>query len=158
MSRPSSPGSFDLAHSPRSPAAAAARRRAVEALAALPQVTIAVTEAAVAGPGLEIALVCDLRLASTEATFHFREVSEGLVPGASVTQRLPRLVGHSHAAELVLTAASVGAIGAQEIGLVHHAVPPAELQALVDKSSQTLRAARRSRYGSPRRRCGSAKE
>lgn len=79
------------------------------------------------GGGCELALACDLRIASTEARLGQPEITLGMMPGGGGTQRLPQLVGPGRAAELALTGETVDAERAAEIGLVLDAVPPAEL-------------------------------
>lgn len=77
--------------------------------------------------GLEIALACDLRIASENASFGLPEVTRGIIPGAGGTQRLPRLVGPERALDLILTGRRIDAREAERIGLVSRVVPLAEL-------------------------------
>ncbi len=79
------------------------------------------------GGGTEIALACDIRLASDRAVFGLPEVSLGLLPGWGGTQRAPRVLGPGVALELVLTGRRVAADEALRIGLVNRVVPHAEL-------------------------------
>src|SRR4051794_15248798 len=79
------------------------------------------------GGGLELALACQIRLAAMGAVLGLPEIKLGLIPGFGGTQRLPRLVGSSKAAEMILTGESVSAEEAFRIGLVSHVVPPHEL-------------------------------
>ncbi len=79
------------------------------------------------GGGCELALACDVRIASTTAKIGQPEITLGLMPGGGGTQRLPRLVGPGRAAELVLTGDPVSGERAAAIGLVLDAVPPEEL-------------------------------
>ena len=79
------------------------------------------------GGGCELALACHLRIASEEARFGQPEVGLGLIPGYGGTQRLPRVVGRGHAAELILTGAHIDAQRAYEIGLANRVVPADEL-------------------------------
>ena len=74
------------------------------------------------GGGTEIALACQLRLASEEAIFAQPEVKIGLVPGWGGTQRLPRIVGIGLANELIATGRRISAQEAKDIGLVNHIV------------------------------------
>lgn len=79
------------------------------------------------GGGCELAMACDIRIASTKAKFGQPEVSLGITPGFSGTQRLPRLVGLGKAKELIYTAAVIYADEAYRIGLVNKVVEPEEL-------------------------------
>jgi enoyl-CoA hydratase/carnithine racemase len=81
------------------------------------------------GPGLELALSCDIRLTVDKAKFGFPEVAGGLIPTGGGTQRLPRIVGRGKALEMILTAETVTAQEALEIGLVSRIVPGKELSA-----------------------------
>ena len=76
------------------------------------------------GGGLEIALACDIRIASEKARFGVPEVTLGLIPGWGATQRLPRMVSRCKAAELLLTGKPIDAQEAYRIGLVNIVVPP----------------------------------
>ncbi|EQD54116.1 Enoyl-CoA hydratase/isomerase, partial [mine drainage metagenome] len=79
------------------------------------------------GGGLELALACDLRLASTNATFGLPEVRWAIIPGQGGTQRLPRIVPPAIALEMLLTAQPIRAERAAAIGLVNHVYPPDQL-------------------------------
>jgi len=78
--------------------------------------------------GLEIALACDLRIASENATFGLPEVTHGIIPGAGGTQRLPRLIGPERALDLILSGRRIDAREAERIGLVAKIVPLAHLR------------------------------
>jgi enoyl-CoA hydratase/carnithine racemase len=88
---------------------------------------IAAVNGACLGGGLEIALSCDLRIASENATFGLPEVTLGLIPGWGGTQRLPRVIPLARAAELLLTGRPTNAQEAYRIGLVNKVVPLKEL-------------------------------
>jgi enoyl-CoA hydratase len=92
-------------------------------LALLPMPTIAAIEANALGGGLEIALACDIRVASENAKLGLPEVRLGVTPGAGGTQRLPRAVGVARAKELALTGRIIDAHEAERIGLVTRVVP-----------------------------------
>ncbi|MCF8000779.1 MAG: enoyl-CoA hydratase/isomerase family protein [Halanaerobiales bacterium] len=79
------------------------------------------------GGGMELTLACDLRIASTRARFGQPEVSLGLIPGFSGTQRLPRILGIGRAKELLFTGNIIDAEEAYEIGLVNKLVTPRDL-------------------------------
>lgn len=97
---------------------AARVQRVGDRIEALPQVTIALCELTALGGGLELALACDLRVASSRAKFGLPEVRLGLLPGAGGTQRLARLCGPSTALRMILAAEVVDAEAARQIGLV----------------------------------------
>ena len=92
-------------------------------LAALPMPTIAAIEANALGGGLELALACDIRVASESAKLGLPEVRLGVTPGAGGTQRLPRAIGMARAKELTLTGRIIDAHEAERIGLVSRVVP-----------------------------------
>ncbi|MEG0794916.1 MAG: short-chain-enoyl-CoA hydratase [Odoribacter sp.] len=79
------------------------------------------------GGGCELAMACDIRIASVKAKFGQPEVGLGIVPGFSGTQRLPRIVGLGKAKELIYTATVIPAEEAYRIGLVNKVVEPEEL-------------------------------
>jgi len=78
------------------------------------------------GGGLELALCCDMRVASEKAKMGLTETKLGVVPGAGGTQRLPRLIGPALAKQLIFTAGIISGAEAYRIGLVNAAVPPEE--------------------------------
>jgi enoyl-CoA hydratase len=75
------------------------------------------------GAGLELALACDIRIASDKARFGFPETSYGLIPGGGGTQRLPRIIGRGKATEMILTAGLIDAEEAYQAGLISSVVP-----------------------------------
>lgn len=75
------------------------------------------------GSGVEMALLCDLRVASEDAVFGMPEVALGMIPAAGGTQTLPRHIGPSRTLEMFLTGRRLSAREAQEWGLVHRVVP-----------------------------------
>lgn len=79
------------------------------------------------GGGLELALACDIRIASSAAIMGLTETSLAIIPGAGGTQRLPRIIGVAKAKELIFTARRIDAQTALEIGLVNRVVEPEQL-------------------------------
>ena len=93
-----------------------------------PYPTIAAVNGYALGGGCELALACDIRIASDAAKFGQPELGLGIIPGAGATQRLPRIVGMGRAKHLILTGEIVDAKQALEIGLVTAIAPPGQLQ------------------------------
>ncbi len=100
---------------------------ASRAIASLERVVIAAIDGDALGEGLEMALACDIRVASERARFCLPHTAHGLIPGGGGTQRLPRLVGQGKALEMILTAEPIDAREAFRIGLVSKVVSPDEL-------------------------------
>ena len=122
-------GSADRA--PASPAArAAATRRsvrrlqgAITAVADCPKPVIAAIHGYCIGAGMDLVTACDVRLASADAVFSVRETRMAIVADLGSLQRLPRIIGAGHVAELALTGKDIDAGRAKEIGLVNEVYP-----------------------------------
>ncbi len=90
------------------------------------------------GVGLELALACDFRIASDDAQLGLPEVGLGMIPGSGGTQRLARLIGLGRAKDVVMRRKRIGAAEALAWGLVSEVVPPAELDAAVERAVDEL--------------------
>lgn len=103
-----------------------------------PVTTLVEIGGAAMGGGLELALACDLRIAANEAKLALPEVNLGLIPGAGGTQRLTQLCGAAIAKRLILGAEILDGARAAGLGVVHWAVPRAELSAFADATADRL--------------------
>ena len=120
------------------------------AIDTFPKPVIAMINGYCLGGGCELALACDIRIASESASFGQPEINLGIIPGGGGTQRLTRLVGEGKAMELILTGEIIDAKTAFAIGLVNQVVPADQLQAktmeianrIADKSPIALRLAK----------------
>ncbi|MDP6889015.1 MAG: enoyl-CoA hydratase/isomerase family protein [Candidatus Thalassarchaeaceae archaeon] len=112
--------------------------------------TIAMVDGFALGGGSEIALSCDLRVATPRSKFGTPEINLGLIPGGGGTQRLCRLLGYGRAMEMVMSGDNIDGTEAHRIGLVNHLVEPDELrdkamalaENLASKSPHTIRVAK----------------
>ncbi len=112
--------------------------------------TIAMVDGFALGGGSEIALSCDLRIATPRSKFGTPEINLGLIPGGGGTQRLCRLLGYGRAMEMVMSGEMISGEDALRIGLVNHLVEPEELttktmdiaQNFASKSPHTIRVAK----------------
>jgi len=113
-------------------------RDAFQAVANIPVPVIAAIDGAALGGGLELALACDLRIASETSIIGLPETALAIIPGAGGTQRLPRLVGLGKAKELVFLARRMGGREAKEIGLVTEctAAGPAVMEKAMEMAAQ----------------------
>ena len=113
--------------------------------------TIAMVDGFALGGGCELALSCDLRIASTRSMFGTPEINLGLIPGGGATQRLARLVGYGKALEMVMSGELMPAAEAHRVGLANYVLPPEQLEEvtmtiarnLASKSPHTIRVAKR---------------
>jgi enoyl-CoA hydratase/carnithine racemase len=112
----------------------------VSAIAAIDRPVIASINGEAAGPGLELALAADIRIAADNAVFSLPQAKEGRIPSGGATQRLPRIIGRGKALELLMTAETINAGQALEIGLVSKVVPSASLQSEAEKLAETVAA------------------
>lgn len=132
--------------------------RIFDAMAAFPKPVIAMINGFCLGGGCELAMSCDIRVASDRAKLGQPEINLGLIPGGGGTQRLPRLVGSGHAMRLILSGEMISATEAQQIGLVDLVVPHDELRAetlklagkIAAKSPLTLKLAKQAIRASQR--------
>ena len=103
-----------------------------------PKPTLAAINGYAFGGGCEMALACDIRVASSEAVLGLPEVSRGLMPGSGGTQRLPRLIGPGLAKEIIFSGRRVGAAEAEKIGLVNHVYPLEGLMKSTEELASTI--------------------
>jgi enoyl-CoA hydratase/carnithine racemase len=113
-------------------------RSAIDAIGNARFVSIAVINGIAFGGGLELALACDLRIASSTATVGLTESRVGAFPGAGGTQRLPRVVGRSRALQMMLTGEPVTAEYALNIGLVNELIDAGDLDQRVSALADLL--------------------
>ncbi|MGI8939775.1 MAG: enoyl-CoA hydratase/isomerase family protein [Iamia sp.] len=106
----------------------AAFTRALGAVADIPRAVIAAISGVALGGGCELALACDLRIASDRSRLGQPEIALGIIPGGGGTQRLARLVGPSRAKDMILSGRPVDAEEALRIGLVDRVVPVEDVQ------------------------------
>lgn len=102
--------------------------------------TIAAVRGHALGAGMQLAVACDLRVATSGTTFGMLETTYGLMPDLTGTQLLPRVVGPAKAKELIFTAEQIDAEEARRIGLVNRVVDEADLEAEVSALAERLAA------------------
>jgi len=106
----------------------------------LPKPTLAALHGHVIGSGVEIACLCDIRVAADDAQFSMPETSLGLVPAAGGTQTLPRLLRPGRASEMLLAGWRLDAAQARRWGLVQYVASSREFDAAVDRIASRLAA------------------
>lgn len=111
-----------------------------DALAAFPAPTIAAVDGYAFGGGCEMAIACDLRVASESAVIGNTEIDLGIIPGWGATQRLPELVGDETARRMIFLGERLDAESAAEAGIFGEVVPDDELEATVDDLAERLAA------------------
>lgn len=104
----------------------------------LPQPVLAALNGSAFGGGLELALACDIRIATKEALMGLTEVSLGIIPGAGGTQRLPRIIGETKAKELIYTAKRIHAEEALQIGLINFISERSTLMQIATEIASTI--------------------
>jgi len=104
-----------------------APRKAFDKLTSIGKPTIAAVFGLALGGGCEVALCCDLRIASEDVVIGLPEIGLGIMPGSGATQRLPRLIGVAKAKEMIYTGDTINAAEAYRIGLVNKVVPKDKL-------------------------------
>jgi enoyl-CoA hydratase/carnithine racemase len=109
-------------------------------MASFTQPTIAMIQGNTFGQGLELALACDLRIASDQSQFSMSQINDDEMPFDGGTQRLPRLVGRTKALEIILTGLKIDAPEAGKIGMVNRVVPQSELVPTTMKLAEDLSA------------------
>lgn len=107
-------------------------------IASMPMPVVVALNGVAFGGGLEIALACDIRLASDTIQVGLTETGLGIIPGAGGTQRLPRLVGEGNAMNMILRAKRLSASDAHQIGLLQEIYPAKELEARTFKISSEI--------------------
>jgi len=109
-----------------------------DALERFPKPVIAAVNGFCLGGGMELALACDIRIASTGAKFGQPEVNLGIIPGGGGTQRLPRIVGMGAALRLILSGDIIDATEAHRLGLVEELVAPEQLMTRAIALAETI--------------------
>jgi len=104
-----------------------APRKTFDKLTSIEKPTIAAVFGLALGGGCEVALCCDLRIASEDTVIGLPEINLGIMPGSGATQRLPRLIGVAKAKEMIYTGDNINAAEAYRIGLVNKVVPKDKL-------------------------------
>lgn len=110
------------------------------------------------GGGLEVAMACDIRIASETAKLGQPEIFLGITPGSGATQRLPRLIGQGRAREMIFSGQSIPAEEAERIGLVNRVVPAERLETETIALAEQIAAQGRAALGLAKRAMNMADE
>lgn len=115
-------------------------RTLFNSLEQFPKPVIAMIDGFCLGGGNELAMACDIRMASDKSRFSQPEINLGIIPGGGGTQRLTNLIGEGRSMEMILSGDMIDAATAERFGLVNHVYPSAELEAetmkLADKIAE----------------------
>lgn len=111
---------------------------AVDAVASLELPVIAAVNGPALGEGLELALACDIRIASESAEFGLPQIIRGHIPMCGGTQRLPRIIGKGKAVEMILTGETIGAEEAYRVGLVNKVVSKEKVMATAEELAKRI--------------------
>jgi enoyl-CoA hydratase len=114
------------------------QRSLFNAIDTFPKPVIAMVNGYCLGGGCEVALACDIRIASETASFGQPEINLGIIPGGGGSQRLTRLVGEGKAMEMILSGQIIDAKTAFAIGLVNHVYPADQLEARTLELANTI--------------------
>jgi enoyl-CoA hydratase/carnithine racemase len=133
-------GEFEALHGRVSEGKLLLEKLVYRQLADLSMPTIAAIEGSALGGGLELALCCDLRIASEAARLGMPEVRLAVMPGSGGTQRLPRVVGIARAKQLILTGRIISAQQAEHMGLVNEVVPAGQALSAADAMAAEIAA------------------
>ena len=109
-------------------------------IAGMRAMVIAAVNGYALGGGCELAMACDIRIASTRAKFGIPEVTLGVIPGFGGTQRLSRLIGVGRALEMMATGGQINAEEALRMGLVNHVTEPEELLEVCEAMARKIAA------------------
>lgn len=115
-------------------------KKTQQAIANFPKPVIAALNGYTLGGGLEVAMCCDIRIASENARFGQPEIGLGFIPGGGGTQRLARIIGVGRAKEMVYSGKMINASRAYEIGLVNRVVPQEQLLSEATELAQNIAA------------------
>ena len=129
---------FGSAPSPVAAREVRLRRDVWGLLSSLEQPTIAAIHGHATGSGFEMALLCDFRIAASDAVLSLPETGLGMIPGVVGTQTAPRVLGLGRALEMVLAGRAIDAREARRVGLVGSVVPPARLVLEADRLARRL--------------------